>query len=127
MSKILNLTQHVATNEQMQAGVIEPQNKAEVQALLTFDDVPQFTDLLDRATTLATIAQKSGCTKAMIGGAGFFMPHLEKRLLQRGITPLHAFSVRESVEVHNADGTVTKQNVFKHKGFYPASDALYEM
>lgn len=124
---ILNLTQHTATADQAQAGVVEPTDKKAVQDLLTFSEMPSFSDMLDRASTLAKIAKDSGCESAMIGGAGFFIPHLEKRLLALGITPVHAFSVRESVEVHNEDGTVSKQNVFKHVGFYEVCDALYEM
>lgn len=124
---ILNLTQHTATTDQATAGVIEPTDKKAVQELLTFNAMPTFSDMLDRASTLAQIAKEHGVTHAMIGGAGFFIPHLEKRLLAVGITPVHAFSVRVSVEVHNADGTVSKQNIFKHIGFYEVSDALYEM
>jgi hypothetical protein len=33
------------------------------------------------------------------------------------ITPLYAFSVRESVEQALADGSVRKVNVFRHAGF----------
>lgn len=124
---ILNLTQHTATQDQAQAGVFEPTDKKQVQELLTFNEMPTFKDMLERARTLAQIAKDHGATHAMIGGAGFFIPHLEHWLLWNGITPVHAFSVRESIEVHNADGTVSKQNVFKHIGFYEVSDALYEM
>jgi hypothetical protein len=70
-----------------------------------------------RACLLTSIAVKLGATHAMIGGAGFFLPVLEKALHQRGIIPVHAFSKRESVETRNADGTVSKTNIFKHLGF----------
>ena len=41
-------------------------------------------------------------------------------LTQHNATDLYAFSVRESVEVHNPDGSVSKNNVFRHLGFIEA-------
>lgn len=114
---ILNLTQHQATNEQVSAGVVEPHNKAEVQKLLTFHTLPSKEELDERAKELAMIAKSSGTSIAMIGGAPFFMSCFERALVECGITPLYAFSERVSVETTNDDGTVTKQNVFKHVGF----------
>jgi hypothetical protein len=110
----INLTQHPATPDQ---GVTEPENKAAVQAALTFDAIPSSEDMKERADFLARIAKDSGASKAMIGGAPFFMSTLEKALLDVGIKPVYAFSVRESVEKTTDDGTVTKTNVFKHTGF----------
>ena len=45
------------------------------------------------------------------------MSSLEKHLKINNIQPMYAFSVRESIEVVNDDGSVTKKNVFKHIGF----------
>ena len=42
---ILNLTQHVATPEQMADGVVEPKNKARVQELLTFTGKPTLREI----------------------------------------------------------------------------------
>jgi len=53
----------------------------------------------------------------MIGGAPFLMSALEDALVIAGITPLYAFSVRESVEAEQADGSVRKVAVFRHLGF----------
>jgi len=52
----------------------------------------------------------------MIGGAPFFMSYLEEALRYRGLTPVYAFSQRESVEQVIDDKTV-KTSVFVHKGF----------
>jgi len=41
----------------------------------------------------------------------------ETALAERGIAPLYAFSMRESAEETQADGTVIKKNRFKHLGF----------
>ena len=53
----------------------------------------------------------------MIGGAPFLMGALESALLDYGITPVYAFSKRESVEEVQKDGSVKKINIFRHAGF----------
>lgn len=111
---ILNLTQHVGTPEQ---GVTEPTNKAEVQALLTFENLPTAIEVAERAGKLACLAHESGAESAMIGGAPFLMGPLAETLKGFGIKPLFAFSRRESVETVNADGSVSKTAVFRHCGF----------
>lgn len=114
---ILNLTQHNATVEQISAGVYEPTDKARVQKLLTFNEIPTKKELSLNALILAGIARKEGATHVMLGGAPFFMAYLEEALIQLDIIPLYAFSVRESVEQVLEDGSTRKINVFKHKGF----------
>ena len=117
---ILNLTQHPATPEQIEAGVIEPRGKKIVQQLLTFDDLPT-QDVIDaRAIQLADYAASHGVTHAMIGGAPWLMHTLADRLFRAGITPLYAFSTRESVE-EAKNGDVVKRTVFRHVGFVEAS------
>jgi hypothetical protein len=119
--EILNLTQHAATAEQVEAGVVEPEEKGAVQAALTFDAIPTTSEMADRAAFLARIAVDSGCKRAMIGGAPFFMAPLERALLAAGITPVYAFSVRDSVEQPDGNGGVRKINVFRHVGFVEAA------
>jgi hypothetical protein len=120
MAIILNLTQYPSTHEQKLAGVVEPEEKALVQALLTFDEMPVSLELTRRAEALAKIADSYGFKAAMIGGAPFFMSRLENALKAKGITPLYAFSKRESKETTKPDGTVVKTNVFRHLGFVEA-------
>lgn len=110
----INLTQHAAAPEQ---GCIEPENKEDVQQLLTFEELPTATEIRRRADALAAVAASAGATEAMIGGAPYLMPHLEQQLAHRGIQPLYAFSVRESVEQAQPDGSVRKVAVFRHMGF----------
>ena len=114
---VLNLTQHQATQEQVNAGVVEPADKQQVQKLLTFDRLPSNHDLVFSANELAKIASKSGCRRIMIGGAPFFMPVLEGALRREGLLTVYAFSERVSVEETLPDGSVRKTNVFKHVGF----------
>ena len=114
---IINLTQHESTPGQKTAGVVEPFRKERVQELLTFDELPHAYDIRCAAVRLAQIAVDHGADAAMIGGAPFLMPALAEALDDRGVTALFAFSTRESVETTLDDGSVTKQNVFRHKGF----------
>ncbi len=111
---ILNLTQHHASNEQVKSGVKEPENKALIQDLLTFDSIPTKDELENRAAILAEYAHDSGAKSAMIGGAPFFMAPLEIALIAKGIQPLYAFSQR----VYEEDpATREKKSIFKHIGF----------
>lgn len=109
----LNLTQHNATQEQ---GCTEPQDKRMVQNLLTFDEIPDRKLVLARAIMLADIANEHNAAEAMIGGAPFLMPALERALFARGIQPLYAFSKREVVEEEGGKKTA----IFRHVGFVPA-------
>jgi hypothetical protein len=119
--KIINLTQHAATPEQIDAGVFEPvggrYSKADVQGFLTFDKLPTMYVVEEHADWLAIIAREHGATHAMIGGAPFLMASLVEALEEAGIKPVYAFSVRESVEENMPDGSVVKRNVFRHAGF----------
>lgn len=119
--KILNLTQHVATSDQIEAGVVEPEAemKKEIQRLLTFDELPSRLELLKRADDLTALASQcgAGCAMVMIGGAPFFMPSLEKALFYDNIRPCYSFSKREVTETTSADGKITKTAIFKHVGW----------
>lgn len=126
---IINLTQHEATPEQVQAGVVEPPKevKNDIRELLTFEQIPTKKEIQDRAHDLGLIAAMTDLSpsgdgehyalSAMIGGAPFLMSALESALLDNGVTPLYAFSVRESQEKIMQDGSVSKVAIFRHKGF----------
>jgi len=126
---ILNLTQHLATSEQLAAGVVDlPEDKrAALTRALTVTTLPDRESIEARCDYIAELACQNGLggddeddphpRMAMIGGAPWLMSTLEQALTGRGITPLYAFSVRESTERILPDGTVQKINVFKHAGF----------
>ena len=126
---ILNLTQHKATNEQVQAGVVDlPEDLREVLIdLLTFNSLPSEEEIDYRAEKIVALVNVSirinGSTftslfyQAMIGGAPYLMAPLELALQLNHIDPLYAFSVRESIEETKLDGTVKKVNIFRHAGF----------
>jgi hypothetical protein len=116
--KILNLTQHPASPEQIDAGVIEPLDKQVVRDLLTFADIPSVEEVEERAKALAQIARDHGVNVAMIGGAGYLMGPLEQALTAYPmVEPVHAFTRRETIEVPQGDGSVKKTAVFRHVGF----------
>jgi hypothetical protein len=127
---ILNLTQHVATDEQTAQLVVAPRmTKEKIRELLTFEEIPSKEELEVRANKLAEIAvaeasmyagdtdNKIWITRVMLGGAPFFMGALEKAIRECGFTPVYAFSKRESEEIPQPDGSVKKIQVFRHIGF----------
>lgn len=119
---MLNLTQHIATEDQLAAGVVEPTPgaKAAIKAALTFPDCPSKEQVLAAAKRLAEIAKAQKAKTVMIGGAPWFMAPLERALRAAGVEPVYAFSARESVDVKQPDGSVRKTAVFRHAGFLPA-------
>lgn len=122
MSKIIyNLTQHQATPEQVAQGVIdlEPTDRDQLRALLTFEEIPSKEEIEQRAEAIATLAYWDA-DSAMIGGAPYLMPALSAALKNRKIQPVYAFSKRESVDMPQEDGSVRKVAVFKHVGFVEA-------
>lgn len=122
---ILNLTQHKATQEQLDQGVVEPGDKNFVQKALTFKRLPSKGEIVYRAAALAEYAEgvlsdrpdEDIEEKAMIGGAPYLMGPLEDALRARCITPVYAFTLRECKETPNPDGSVSKTMIFKHEGF----------
>lgn len=117
---ILNLTQHKASAEQVQAGVVDLPGfeRDRLAYWLTFDELPTMAEIEVSATAIANIADNYGyCEQAMIGGAPFMMEPLQRALSYVGIKAVYAFSTRESVESTNSDGSVVKQSVFRHLGF----------
>lgn len=123
---ILNLTQHASTPDQIAAGVVDLPADVRAQAgrLLNFDTLPTWEGVLAAAAAAVALVQNQGHHGAvMIGGAPFLMAPLSAALAEAGYQPVYAFSRRESVEIHNPDGSVTKAGVFRHAGFVQPSGA----
>ena len=118
---IINLTQHKATNDQVNDGVIDlPEHlHTKLVELITFNDIPQAGEMIKRANAVVKLVKEfdDNADFAMIGGAPFFMSILEETLNDAAIQPLYAFSKRVSVEEVQPDGSVSKKVVFKHEGF----------
>lgn len=123
---IINATQHQATIEQTYDGVIDLSKsmREQIQMLLNFDQLPTAVDVVFRARKIALLIEietdfigaGKGEKFAMIGGAPFLMGPLCQALKDRGITPVFAFSQRESHEEHMPDGAVRKSSRFVHLG-----------
>jgi len=120
---ILNLTQHAANADQIAVGVsdLPEADRAHLVLLLTVDALPTRAEIEARCADIATLASlhEPVAAQAMIGGAPWMMSALESALLDVGVEPLYAFSVRESVDQHQPDGSVRKVAVFRHGGFVP--------
>jgi len=128
--KIINLTQHTPLPAQIAEGVFSSSKHEEIRGLLTFHEAPTTKEMIKRALELSVIAREEGAEYALIGGAPYFMPILEKVLLDSGIIPLYAFSRRQVEEV-TENGTTKKIVVFHHERFIPASmykicEAVYQ-
>jgi hypothetical protein len=119
---ILNLTQHPATPDQIEAGVVDLTlaTKTLVSELLTFTFLPSRTEIDKRAYEISQIAAELGADQVMIGGAPYLMAPLEEYLRSNCIRAFYAFSQRKSEEIVAADGSVTKIVVFRHSGFVEA-------
>lgn len=124
MKFVLNLTQHPATIEQSDAGVVDlaESDMRELQKLLTFNELPSKEEIKERALSIANMAESYGFNnhKVMIGGAPYLMKVLERVLKDYGIRPVYAFSKREVVEKTMPDGSIQKLSVFRHNGFVEA-------
>ena len=112
----INLTQHDALPEQ---GCLPrtDADAAEVATWLTFNTLPSLAEIVGRAQILVDIAVRAGADEAMIGGAPYLMVALDPALRMAGITPIYAFSLRQSVDERQPDGSVVKRTKFRHLGF----------
>lgn len=115
---IYNMTQHSPTEEQRRDGVLDfsPEARASVLKLLTFEALPQASEICRRATMLAELAEQAGAKHVLVGGAPFLMEPLSVSLKKRGICPVFAFSRRCSEERVTENGTVEKNSVFRYEG-----------
>ena len=113
---IINCTQHTASKEQLAQGVIDfPAELLEIlKQMLTFKDLPTDAEICRRAESIANLANRTSCERALIGGVPFLMSALEPALFGKVIQPVYAFSLRESVEKTMPDGSVHKVGKFRH-------------
>lgn len=121
-SVIWNATQHLATPEQREQGVVDLPEEAREQLcqLLTFEELPNSIQLRKRSIAvvgqLKALGAKPG-DRVMIGGAPFFVEALRRSCRECDLLPVFAFSRRESIEQTMEDGTVRKIAVFRHLCF----------
>ena len=122
--RIYNLTQHQATPEQIEAGVVDlpESNRSILKQLLTFDTIPTHQEMNQRASAIIALLPDNLTrgTKVMVGGAPFFMGTIECMCACHDLIPVHAFSKRVSWEERMPNGIVEKRSSFVHEGFIPA-------
>ena len=146
---ILNLTQHIASEDQRVEFVVDLADEARATLIeaLTFSDLPTGSEISSRCDVIYNLvleeiqkldsrlsldekdsqrnyiidekAVKDMQFSFMIGGAPYLMGPLAEELANIG-TPIYAYSKRVSAETTKPDGSVVKTNVFKHLGFIPA-------
>ena len=114
MNKIVNLTQHISSAEQVEEGVFNLEDNTELKRLLTFSTPPTLLEMQQRAEAITALAVASGATIAMVGGAPYFMVWLENALNGAGIKPVYSFTERVAVE---NPVTGEKTSVFSHTGW----------
>ena len=117
---ILNLTQHLATEDQVSAGVVEPRDKDAVKAIITFGELPTKAEVKAAAAALADVAKDHNADTVLIGGAPWFMSSVEEAMTNAGIRAVYSFSRRECIETPGPNGTVERKMVFKHLAFADA-------
>ena len=125
---ILNLTQHNATADQINAGIndlpVDFQNT--LKGLLTFPTQYTRADLEYRSLQIHELVRDfCGTSKevlegVMIGGMPSFMPVLESVLISKGIKVGYACTERKSVD-KEVDNKIIKTAVFVHAGMYWAN------
>ena len=114
---MINLTQHKASPEQLDAGVVDlcEEDRSKLKELLTFDRIPSWMAVNNRAAEIVGLLfsrSGNGHSKAMIGGAPYLMAPLEHHLKKAGIEPFYSFTKRM---VEEKDGV--KISTFRHEGF----------
>ena len=126
---ILNLTQHNATADQINAGINDlpvDDFQTALKGLLTFPTQYTRADLEYRALQIHELVRDFCGTSeevlegVMIGGMPSFMPVLESVLILKGIKVGYACTERKSVD-KEVDGKIIKTAVFVHAGMYWAN------
>ena len=123
---IPNLTQHLASPEQVSDGVVDflPEARKYLCYLLTFATVPSAVEIVSRCESIVRFLRMNADAQdfdfVMIGGAPYLMGPLQCLLEAEGWEVCFSFTERISVEEVLPDGKVTKISQFRHCGWvYP--------
>ncbi len=114
----INLTQYPALADQgMVTDIVMEEDRNLLLEALNFEWLPSQAEIEGAVHTLVGLAEKYSADFAMIGGAHYLTAPLDAGLRASGITPLYAFTARESTEETLLDGSVRKIQVLRHLGF----------
>lgn len=119
MSKFLNISNHTLSFEQVEElkakGFDEiVELPAELKAAWAQCNPESYRDLCKK---IKDFMKENGITSAHLAGFPAAVSYMCVKPV-RGTAFFYAFSERVSVEETQADGSVVKKNVFKHKGFF---------
>jgi hypothetical protein len=128
----MNLTSFAATPGQVRDGVVDPdpEIKKRINQLSTFTEIPTRETLERTAQEIVSMIDPR-FDGAMIAGAPYFTPYLEKELARNGFEPVHSYSERVNVVERDENGVVIKEKPqFEYKGLVhgneePSFEALY--
>lgn len=125
-TRIINLTQHKATPDQILAGVEDTKGvtREKLIAALSFHTLPTPGDIEASMQTLLNIMLGYNPTADdkigfMVGGAPYLMS--EMVVFANVFKLYYAFTQRVSIDIPQADGSVKKEFTFKHEGFVPVT------
>lgn len=113
---ILNLTQHLRSFEQIQQGLVEPENKALVKEALTLNvnsAEEMHKAINEKVDMLINIADSHRLNTVLVGGHPGLTAVLVEKLKSKRYTVVMSHSDREVTE--NAG---VKTSIFRHKFFY---------
>lgn len=130
--RVINLTQHTFSQEQLaefKAAGVKDENiidtNDEIKALITFNGDIDVEIIRERANNVRDYVKKfldydnNVVGYALTGGAPFFQAAVNEACRINGFVAMASYSERVSQERVQADGTIVKSSVFKHKGFVP--------
>jgi len=123
--KILNLTLNSSTKEQIDQGVVDltESDKKLLIECLTFDHMPTYIQMVDKAEIIEDIVKKYNVDAAMIDCKPFFLPILAS-CLSFQCQVLYPFYEEEIIEITKEDGRTEKISNCKHIGFVEHGEYL---
>ncbi len=100
MQTILNLTRHLATDEQAATGLVNlrPDIISKIHELSIFQPVPTDDILYERAYAIVAILKDNGFSNecVMLGGAPYFIAILDTVITAAGFKPCYPFTLKVS-------------------------------
>ncbi|PHM72206.1 hypothetical protein [Xenorhabdus sp. KJ12.1] len=102
MTKFINLTTYLASNEQRDMGVIDVDGNvaSALTEYLVFHSPPEKGEMLEKANVIADIASnlsiEHDTSNVLINAKSFFIPTLVAALQKRGLTPFITFAQRST-------------------------------
>ena len=116
---IINLTQHDATQDQLDAGVVNLIGEAayKLKQAYRFNYVPSAEEKNRRVREIVQIAIDCKAEKALLDGPAWLTSALERELAVHEISAVYSFSMYPIIMTMEGDGTLVKRQRIKHMTF----------